>query len=141
MSNRIINNTKCHCLKLRRSAANVVDFYDSMLKESGVTLRQYSLLYEIGNNEGCNVRQLSEATQLDRSTLARSLKPLLNQKLIINFKMAGTRDSQLYLTAKGIIVMQKASKLWEKAQEVFEEKLGRDKLNALEEILSAMQDL
>ena len=39
-----IDDTTCHCLKMRRSAWNVVSFYDRMLKPAGITVGQYSLL-------------------------------------------------------------------------------------------------
>ena len=107
MSGDKIGNTTCHCLKIRRGAAAVVEFYDGILKPSGVTVRQYSLLHAINEHEGCNLRELSEVTELDRSTLTRSLKPLLNQEFIFNAKKDNQRDSRLILTAKGFRTLQR----------------------------------
>ena len=134
-----ISNTTCHCLKIRRGAAKVVEFYDGILKPSGVTVRQYSLLHAINEHEGCNLRELSEVTELDRSTLTRSLKPLLSQELIINAKKDNQRDSRLILTAKGFRTLQEAAQLWQRAQSAFEEKIGAERLTLLEEILAAIQ--
>lgn len=134
-----ISNTTCHCLKIRRGAAKVVEFYDGILKPSGVTVRQYSLLHAINEHEGCNLRELSEVTELDRSTLTRSLKPLLSQELIVNAKKDNQRDSRLILTAKGFRTLQEAAHLWQRAQSAFEEKIGTERLTLLEEILAAIQ--
>ncbi|MBQ6296700.1 MAG: MarR family transcriptional regulator [Selenomonadaceae bacterium] len=134
-----ISNTTCHCLKIRRGAAAVVDFYDKILKPSGVTVRQYSLLHAINEHEGCNLRGLSEVTELDRSTLTRSLKPLFTQEFIINAKKDSQRDSRLILTAKGFRTLQQAAELWQKAQSDFEAKVGTERLETLEEILAAIQ--
>mgnify|MGYP002624443262 CR=1 FL=1 len=139
MSGDQIGNTTCHCLKIRRGAAAVVEFYDEILKPSGVTVRQYSLLYAINEHEGCNLRELSGVTELDRSTLTRSLKPLLNQEFIINAKKDGQRDSRLILTAKGFRTLQAAAQLWRRAQTEFEAKVGAERLATLEEILAAIQ--
>lgn len=110
-----IDNTVCHCLKMRRSAENVIRFYDAILASSGVTVRQYSLLRQISDHERCNVRALSELTELDRSTLARSLKPLMKAGLVNDAKEVGTRDSKLFLSQKGKQVCGKAEKLWNNA--------------------------
>lgn len=138
---KTIDNTSCHCLKMRRSASNVIAFYDGKLKSTGITVRQYSLLYEIGRQEGCSVRNLSEATELDRSTLARSLKPLLLSGYIEDRKSEGERNSKLYLTEKGKLTGKKAAKCWEEAQKEFEKIVGEDRVKVLEDILSIMQTL
>lgn len=136
-----IDNTVCHCLKMRRSAENVASFYDQKLKPSGVTVRQYSLLKNINENEGCSIRILSELTDLDRSTLARSLKPLLGNSLIVDMKTAGTRDSKLFLTDKGKEVCAFAETLWEAAQREYEKILGAEQVESLERGLEALQEL
>lgn len=140
MSKRI-DNTVCHCLKMRRSAENVVRFYDGILAPSGVTVRQYSLLRAISEHSGCSVRVLSEATLLDRSTLARSLKPLIHAGYVIDKKAAGTRDSALELSENGASVCDEAARLWEVAQRQFEEKLSKEQITVLENILAELQDL
>ncbi len=140
MSKRI-DNTECHCLKMRRSAENVIRFYDNILAPSGVTVRQYSLLSAISKHNGCSVRILSDVTLLDRSTLARSLKPLVRSGYIKDKKEAGTRDSALELTEKGTFVCRHAASLWEEAQHQFEAKLTREQLTTLEKTLELLQDL
>lgn len=140
MSKRV-DNTSCHCLKIRRSAENVIRFYDSILAPCGVTVRQYSLLNAISEHSGCNVRILSEATLLDRSTLARSLKPLIQADYIRDNKAIGARDSILELTEKGTLVCKEAASLWENAQCQFEAKLSKEQLTAFEDTLLLLQDL
>lgn len=140
MSKRV-DNTVCHCLKMRRSAENVIRFYDNILAPCGITVRQYSLLNAISKHSGCNVRILSEATLLDRSTLTRSLKPLIQAGYIKDNKVAGARDSVLELTEKGISVCKEAANLWESAQHQFEAKLGKEQLSAFENTLILLQDL
>lgn len=140
MSKRV-DNTICHCLKIRRTAENVVHFYDSILAPSGVTARQYSLLHAIFEHSGCNVRELSEVTLLDRSTLARSLKPLIKSGYVKDNKAVGGRDSVLELTGHGILVCRKAAGLWEVAQCQFESKMNQEQLGTFEDTLTLLQDL
>lgn len=136
-----IDNTVCHCLKLRRSAESVVRFYDGILAPSGVTARQYSLLNAVFLNSGCNIGVLSCATLLDRSTLSRSLKPLLAAGLIADKKPAGARDCSLELTEKGVDVYNRAAELWQTAQDRFEKKIGKEEVDALEKMLLLIQEL
>jgi DNA-binding MarR family transcriptional regulator len=136
-----IDNTTCHCLKMRLSAGNVIRFYDTILSPSGITVRQYSLLNKIAEREGCSVRELSDAVQLDRSTLARSLKPLLQAGYIEDRKEKNARNSVLYLTEEGAARCKRASELWAEAQKEFEEKIGREKVKELESILELLQAL
>lgn len=136
-----IDNTSCHCLKIRRSAENVIHFYDSILASSGLTVRQYSLLYAINTLRSCNVRELSEAALLDRSTLARSLKPLLQAGYIEDKKNTGARDSVLVLTKKGEEIYLQAKQLWNTAQKQFEQRIGKENINALEKLLMLLQEL
>lgn len=136
-----IDNTSCHCLKIRRSAENVIHFYDSVLAPSGLTARQYSLLYAIYQQSGCNVRELSEAALLDRSTLARSLKPLLQAGYLEDKKNAGARDSVLVLSKMGEQKYLQCAALWDTAQKQFEQKIGRENVEALENLLMLLQEV
>ncbi|MBQ7479038.1 MAG: winged helix-turn-helix transcriptional regulator [Selenomonadaceae bacterium] len=141
MANKPISNTACYCLKIRRTAGNVIHFYDSVLAPSGVTVRQYSLLYAIASGMPCTVAELAARTELDRSTLARSLKPLLKSKLVVDTKESGTRNSSLELTQEGMEVKEQAAGLWADAQKAFEKRLTQEQLSALEDVLAALQTL
>lgn len=138
---KTITNTACHCLRIRRSAENVIHFYDHILSPAGVTARQYSLLYQIRQHPGCNVRELSEATELDRSTLARSLKSLFHSYYIEDRKESGRRDSKLYLTEAGDQTCAAAEALWQKAQREYEEKIGTDTVQRMEQAFIKIQSL
>lgn len=131
----------CYCLKTRMATGNLVKFYDNMLEPSGVTTRQYSLLLNISRREDVSVRELADMTNLERSTLARNLKPLFSRLLIEDKKLPGTRDSKLRLTKNGREVLEKAQGLWEKAQSGLAEKLGQEKMDMLETVLDALEAL
>jgi len=104
--------TSCYCLKTRGASAALTKFYDNKLAPCGVAVRQYSLLLDISRAENCSVKELAEMTELDRSTLARSLKPLYQQGLVIDTKEPGTRNSRLELTKAGKQTVERANYLW-----------------------------
>lgn len=140
-TNREAGASSCYCLKVRRANGIVAKFYDSLMAPSGVTVRQYSLLLHISRTEGISVRQLADQTGLDRSTLARSLKPLFHRELIQDAKPAGTRDSRLRLTERGTAVLSEAARLWGEAQGRFAEALGPEGLQKLEDVLQTLDTL
>ena len=111
------------------------------LQPSGVTAKQYFLLSQIADDGGCSVRQLSDHTKLDRSTLARTLKPLLKAGLPQDRKERGKRDSKLFLTERGERAHKDATELWRQAQSEFEQKPGMEQVEALERALETLQNL
>ena len=131
----------CYCLKIRRASAVITKFYDKILRACGITIRQYSLLLNISRAEQCSVRELADRTELDRSTLTRSLKPLYQQKLIVDAKQPGTRNSRLELTEAGKETVARAKLLWAEAQEDVKETLGEEGLSSLEKVVSLLESL
>ena len=136
-----VDDTTCHCLKMRRSAQNVVAFYDAAVAPAGVTVRQYSLLDAIARADGPSAATLAERCQLDRSTAVRSLRPLVSRGLVEDLREPGARDGRLALTAEGERVRAQAAVLWADAQRRFEERLGAERVRLLESILGDLQGL
>lgn len=114
----------CVCINLRRIAQKVTDFYDNALKPAGVSVNQYSLLVNISRMEGCGTGELAQRVRLEKSTLVRTLQPLLRDGFIVDKSSGPSRRRQLYLTPPGESVLKKAFPLWSKAQEEVAVKLG-----------------
>ncbi len=87
------------------------------------------------------MRELSEATELDRSTLTRSLKPLFKEELIEDRKEKTARNSVLFLTEDGASKCRQATDLWNNAQKAFEDKIGVQNIKELERILEMLETL
>ena len=114
----------CLCIHLRRAAQRVTDFYDRMLLQAGISVSQYSLLINISRMEGCGTGELAKRVGLEKSTLVRTLQPLLNAGYVIDGSPDGSRKRQLYLSAPGREVLDRAVPLWEKAQSELRHVLG-----------------
>lgn len=131
----------CYCLKVRRASAVITKFYDKILSSCGITVTQFSLLINIAAEEQCSVRELADRTELDRSTLARSLKPLYQQGLVVDIKRQGARNSRLELTQTGQETVECAKKLWTLAQEKVRQTLGEEGISSLEKIFASLETL
>ena len=136
-----IDNTPCHCLKLHRSAENVITYYNKILSAAGLTVRQFSILAEIRLRRGCTLTELAKATELDVSTVNRNLKPLFRRGLIVDRKKPGARNSSIVVTEEGKQVFRQGRDLWCQAQRDFEERLGPEGVRALEDALLVLQTM
>lgn len=134
------HKSNCYCINLRRAANVVTESYDRMLQPIGLTVNQYSLLINISRLEACSVSDLAGYVGLDRTTLVRSLKPLLGLGYIEDISEKGQRNRQLQITKAGQQILQQGEVLWRKAQSELEQKVGKEKLEQLSEILSMLID-
>lgn len=134
-------SSPCHCLNLRRAALSITKIYDYWLIPSGLRPSQYSLLRHLRRLGTVSVSDLASAIRLDRTTLVRKIKPLEREFLIIDVSQKGARNRQLQLSETGMERLEEADKLWSKAQEFIDVRLGKDNVKKLTELLSAIESL
>lgn len=119
----------------------MTEYYDRRLRPSGLTVSQYSLLANLGRLAQGSVSDLARQVGLDRTTLVRGLKPLLEAGLIEDLSSAGSRRRLLRLTEKGRQSVSLARPLWERAQGGLEICLGPERIQTLTEWLSRLENI
>ena len=115
----------CTGARLRRLTRRVTAFYEHHMRDSGLKLSQYSLLAQLSEVPQ-SLTALADRMEIDRTTLTRSLQPLLEQGLIGEPAGADARRRLFVLTADGLRARAGARKQWRQAQLALEEHLGRD---------------
>ena len=95
------------------------------MRTSGLKLSQYSLLMQLSEAPQ-SLSALAGRMEIDRTTLTRSLQPLLEQELIGESSGTDARQRLFVLTAEGARVRLEARKQWRQAQLALEANLGRD---------------
>ncbi len=128
--------TECLCTKVRRAALGVTAGYDQTLQRVGLKATQFSLLRTITRIESPTISTLAEATGHDRSTLGRNLRVLMKMGLVSLGPGEDERTRLVRLTADGRARIEAALPLWEEAQRAMEARLGRDRWETLQAILS-----
>ena len=106
----------CYCIRLRRAANTVTDFYDRMLEPFGVSVNQFFLLISLARYAGMGTGRLAGIVGLEKSTLVRSLQPLIKEGWVEDCAPAGSRAHSWRLTAAGKSLLASAMPVWEKAQ-------------------------
>lgn len=132
---------KCHCINVRRASRAITQLYDKFLEPSGLKITQYSLLMNVLRTGPISISNLSKVIRLDRTTLARNLKHLAEEDLIVIIPGKDSRTRQVSITTKGIDTLDQAKPLWEKAQEYVNELFGQDSLTNLIDLLNKLENL
>ncbi|MDL2406827.1 hypothetical protein PY650_14390 [Rhizobium calliandrae] len=70
------------------------------------------------------VAEFGQIMVMERTTLLRTLKPLLVEDLIFKTKRKGQRSHTFNLTAAGTARLKQAAPLWRAAQEAFTIEVG-----------------
>jgi DNA-binding MarR family transcriptional regulator len=130
----------CHCLNLRRAGQAVTAQYDKFLEPCEITIGQYSLMRFIKNLRHVSVSSLAKEMRLARTTLVRNIKPLEERGFVIDVAEQG-RSRQLKLTDSGYQIYAEATLLWEQAQSKFEQSLGKEQFEKLNEILRVIAEM
>ena len=115
----------CTGARLRRLTRRVTAFYEHHMRDSGLKLSQYSLLAQLSEVPQ-SLTTLADRMEIDRTTLTRSLQPLLEQGWIAESSGTDARQRLFVRTAGGTRARNEARKYWRQAQAALEQHLGGD---------------
>ncbi|MDF2568833.1 MAG: HpaR: homoprotocatechuate degradation operon regulator, HpaR [Sporomusa sp.] len=131
----------CHCLNMRRASRAVTDFYERALEPSGLKITQYSLLRHLEQVEPATISELAKTMRIDRTTLNRNMKPLIEVGLIAVNTGKDPRSRQVILTQSGKSALINASTLWDQAQSSLQEYLGEVEIEQFRFLVSKLEAL
>jgi len=103
----------------------MTQIYDAHLTPVGLTLTQYSLLSNLRRQKTLpTVHELAEIMGMDRTTVTRNLKPLMERGLLAFSPGADRRSKCVSLTLAGQKTWELAKPLWQEAQAEIQARLG-----------------
>jgi DNA-binding MarR family transcriptional regulator len=135
----------CTCAKLRRLSRRITAVYDRELAAVGLRVTQFSLLAGLRSEAGpagMPLTELAGRMDMDRTTLTRSLRPLVDQgwtELVASEHDARVR--LVRLTAEGRALWQQARPHWRRAQNEVAATLGAGQVARLHQMLDAATPL
>jgi DNA-binding MarR family transcriptional regulator len=106
----------CTCEVLRRLTRRMTAVYDRHMAEAGLTVGQYSLLVNIGA-QSLPLSRLARLTATDRTTLTRTLAPLVKAGWVVVMPGEDARTRLAALTAAGRTKAATAHAVWQRAQD------------------------
>jgi DNA-binding MarR family transcriptional regulator len=122
----------CNGAALRKATRRLSQLYDTALAPCGLGSAQRSILVHIERAGSPTMTELAYALVLDRSALARNIKPLERDGYVVQRPDdEDGRSRRVELTPAGVAKIIEANRLWRKAQKRFEEVYGRERAAAL----------
>ena len=139
---QIADQERCNSTALRKATRRVSQLYDVALAPCGLRSTQRSILIHIARAGAPSVGELAVALVLDRSALAHNLKPLERDGFVaIDVGAADKRSRTIRLTKRGEAKLRESTKLWQTAQDQFEQAFGADRAAALRETLALVASI
>lgn len=133
------DKVRCACFNLRKAARAVTQDFNRSLRPAGLEATQFSVLSVVQAMETVTVTGLARFMVMDRTTLARSLKPLEREGLISIVRGRDQRRRMISLTRKGEKLLARADRAWEEVQARLVNGMGKERydrfLTDLEEVV------
>jgi DNA-binding MarR family transcriptional regulator len=126
----------CACSQVRRLARKLSAHYDAILSPEGLTITQYSLMVNIERAGQLSHSFLAEKVGMERTTLTRNLRPLIQVGWVAVAPGKDRRQHLLQLTATGKRKLIRSFPLWEQAQRQFLSRIGLQSLQELRALLA-----
>jgi len=127
------------CFALRQASRHISKLYERYLSEAGITPTQFSILRTLGRCPNLTMAELARAMVMDRTTLVRALKPLLQRGLAeAPAEEQSNRRMRVVLTGKGATKLDEAVAYWAAAQASFEDRFGQQQATLLRSELFRM---
>ena len=127
---------------LRNVARRVAQLYDQMLAPTGLRVMQLGILRVCGCCGPISIAGLARELVAERTTIMRSLKPLIATDLLRRTQVAGGKERVLIeLTARGQTALASAIVHWDHAQRDLIDQLGEARWSRLKTQLSAIANV
>ena len=126
--------TECACFNLRMAARAMTQVYDRAIQPTGLRATQFPILAVLAIGGPSTITNLSSFLVMDRTTLARNLKPLEKRGLISIARGEDRRTKTVTLTDAGADMLGAALPRWEKAQAEVVEAMGESWQPTLESL-------
>ena len=117
----------CTCSALRQASRHLTRLYDEALASVGLGINQFSILSKLESLGPQTLNGLADRLVMDRSTLARLLRPLEERDLVsVAVSEQDRRHRRIALTHTGAALMREARPLWVAAEKRFQIVFGAE---------------
>ena len=123
--------TECTGYNLRKATRVVQNMFDNAFKPVGLEGTQFTVLSVIFVNGPISLTKAADLMNVDRTTLARNLKPLERKGLVEVAAGSDRRTRNLNITIKGKEVLSEALPVWKGAQEKIKTALGLENWDSM----------
>jgi DNA-binding MarR family transcriptional regulator len=112
--------TECYCTQFRRASNALTRVYDDALRPVGLRITQLSVLRALARLGQATSTQLAQELSLDRTTISRNVKLLIDANWIDVVEAEDKRERLMSLNRAGLKMIASATPFWLRAQETVE---------------------
>ena len=127
----------CVCATARMAARSLTRIYDRALEPAGIRTTQFSVLARLLEEAPLPLTHLAGRLAMDRTTLARDLRPLERRGLVAISVGTDRRVRMAELTPAGRRLVDEVRPLWKQVQRDVRAQLGPDHVARLMDELRA----
>ena len=127
----------CACFNFRKASRSVTQLFDQILAPTGLRSTQLVILITTQLLGQSSIARLARELVMDRSTLTRNLKPLMNLGLL-RFSQDGGKQKAVELTVEGQAALLRAAPYWNQAQTQLVDRFGQESWNRIMSDLNAI---
>ena len=131
----------CTCFNARRTSRTVTQYYDELMAPTGIKATQFTMLGAIALMGPASVTRLARHLGLDRTTLTRNLRVLVETGLVVISEGNDRRERVVGLTANGQGAVERATPVWLEAQHSLAARFGDERLRRLIEDMSELSSM
>jgi DNA-binding MarR family transcriptional regulator len=106
----------CLNFQLRRTSRLLGRYYDKTLRPLGLRITQFNLIAVLAQTGPIAITALADLVAMERSALARNLKPIERRKLVTVTPGKDKRTRTVKLTPAGRRKLEEALPVWDQAQ-------------------------
>lgn len=127
----------CACFNFRKASRSVTQLFDQILAPTGLRSTQLVILITTQLLGRSSIARLARELVMDRSTLTRNLKPLMNMGLL-QFAQEGGKQKSVEVTIEGQAALLRAAPYWTQAQSQLVNRFGEESWNRIMTDLNAI---
>jgi DNA-binding MarR family transcriptional regulator len=127
----------CACFNFRKASRSVTQLFDQILAPTGLRSTQLVILITGQLLGPSSIARLARELVMDRSTLTRNLKPLMNMGLM-RFSQGNGKQKSVEVTIEGQAALIRSAPYWERAQSHLVNRFGPDAWNRIMNDLAAI---
>lgn len=124
----------CLAVRARMLSRAVSALYDRTMGGHGVTISQVNIMVLVGRTGPCTPGEVGKRLEMERSTVSRSIRPLLERGWLEGESSDAGRVRRVRLTPRGIKKLQSVLPDWRSAQAAAADMLGSAGTSALRQL-------
>ena len=129
----------CLNFQLRRTSRLLGRYYDDALRHLGLRVTQFNLLAVLAQTGPIAITALADLVAMERSALARNLKPIERRRLVTVTPGKDKRTRTVKLAPAGRSKLEEALPVWDKAQTRLIRKMEPDGASGLVRALAKIR--